>query len=62
MATITWVVFKHHRKADGTYNPKIRVYHNGSTAYIPSKSIRLWSDLNEEIQWEQSPMGLYRTY
>lgn len=37
MATITWVVFKHHRKADGTYNPKIRVYHNGSTAYIPTQ-------------------------
>ena len=34
MATIAWVVFKHHKKADGTYNPKIRVYHKGTTAYI----------------------------
>ena len=34
MATIAWVVFKHHKKADGTYNPKIRVYHKGTTAYV----------------------------
>ena len=34
MATITWVVFKHHKKADGTFNPKIRVYHNGTSAYM----------------------------
>lgn len=36
MATIAWVVFKHHKKADGTYNPKIRVYHKGTTAYVPT--------------------------
>lgn len=34
MATISWVVFKHHKKADGTYNPKIRVYHNGRSVYL----------------------------
>lgn len=34
MATVTWVVFKHHKKADGTYNPKIRISHNGTSSYI----------------------------
>lgn len=34
MATVSWVVFKHHKKADGTYNPKIRITHNGSSSYI----------------------------
>lgn len=37
MATITWVVLKHHKKADGTYNPKIRVTHNRSVAYMPTE-------------------------
>lgn len=37
MATLAWVVFKHHRKADGTYNPKIKIYHNGSTVYLPTQ-------------------------
>lgn len=36
MATLAWVVFKHHKKVDGTYNPKIKVYHNGTTVYIPT--------------------------
>lgn len=36
MATISWVVFKHHKKQDGTFNPKIRIYHNGTTAYVPT--------------------------
>lgn len=34
MATIQWVVFKHHKKADGTYNPKIRVTHRGRSSYV----------------------------
>ena len=34
MATVSWVVFKHHKKADGTFNPKIRVYHRGTSAYV----------------------------
>lgn len=36
MATLAWVVFKHHKKVDGTYNPKIKVYHNGTTVYLPT--------------------------
>lgn len=37
MATLAWVVFKHHKKADGTYNPKIKVYHNGTTVYLSTQ-------------------------
>jgi hypothetical protein len=35
MATISWVIFKHHKKQDGTFNLKIRVYYNGTTVYMP---------------------------
>lgn len=34
MATVTWVVMKHHKKDDGTYNPKVRISHNRSSSYI----------------------------
>lgn len=34
MATIQWVIFKHHKKSDGTYNPKIQIVHKGLSAYI----------------------------
>jgi len=27
MATVSAKVYEHHKKADGTYNVKIRVYH-----------------------------------
>lgn len=37
MATLASVVFKHHKKMDGTYNPKIKVYHNGTTVYMPTQ-------------------------
>lgn len=36
MATISWVVMRHHKKADGTYNPKIRIIHNRTIAYMPT--------------------------
>lgn len=36
MATAQWIVFKHHKKADGTYNPKIQIIHRGLSAYIAS--------------------------
>lgn len=34
MATITWVILKHHKKTDGTFNPKIRVTHNRTISYM----------------------------
>ena len=37
MATVCAKVFKHHRKADGTYNVKIRIYHKGELKFIETK-------------------------
>jgi hypothetical protein len=34
MAIVYSKIFKHHKKADGTYNVKICVYHNKKRAYI----------------------------
>jgi len=34
MATFKAVVFQHHKKEDGTYNPKIRITHNRVIKYI----------------------------
>jgi hypothetical protein len=34
MATISAKVFKHHKKADGTYNVKICIYHKKERVYI----------------------------
>lgn len=34
MATVQWVIFKHHKRADGTFNPKIAITHKRKTAYI----------------------------
>jgi hypothetical protein len=34
MATLKARIFKHHKKADGTYNVKICVYHNSKRVYI----------------------------
>lgn len=34
MATVAWVVLKHHKKVDGTFNPKIRINHNRTTVYM----------------------------
>lgn len=37
MATIGAQVFKHHKKADGTYNVKIRIFHKGERKYIDTQ-------------------------
>lgn len=36
MATVTWVVMRHHKREDGTYNPKVRITHNRVSSYIPT--------------------------
>lgn len=36
MATFNALIFKHHKKADGTFNIKIQVTHNRETKYIPT--------------------------
>lgn len=42
MATIAWVVMKHHKKSDGTFNVKIRITHNRTTAYM---STEIYTDM-----------------
>ncbi len=37
MATVQAVVFKHHKKADGTYNVKIRITLNREKKYIDTQ-------------------------
>ncbi len=34
MATVGIKIHKHHKKADGTYNVKIRIAHKGEKKYI----------------------------
>ena len=34
MATVQWVIFKHHKRSDGTFNPKIAITHKRKTAYF----------------------------
>ena len=36
MATVQWVIMKHHKRDDGTYNAKILVTHNRKRAYMPT--------------------------
>jgi hypothetical protein len=36
MATFNALIFKHHKKADGTFNIKIQVTHNRETKYVPT--------------------------
>lgn len=50
MATVTWVVFRHHKKTDGTYNPKIRITHNRTSCYVATniytKMVRFKKDMS----------------
>lgn len=34
MATVQWIILKHHKRSDGTYNAKIAVTHNRRRVYI----------------------------
>ena len=36
MATVQWVIMKHHKRDDGTYNAKILLTHNRKRAYMPT--------------------------
>ena len=37
MATVCAKVFKHHLKADGSYNVKIRIFHKDEKRYIDTE-------------------------
>lgn len=34
MATVQWIILKHHKRDDGTYNPKIVITHNRKRAHV----------------------------
>lgn len=49
MATVAAVVFKYHEKGDGTFNVKIRVYHNQGIKYIDTTHFRTSSQLTKSL-------------
>lgn len=50
MATIKAVVFKHHKKDDGTFNVKIRVTHHRDIAYIATPYFVVRKELNRNYE------------
>jgi hypothetical protein len=50
MANLTAKVLRHHRKADGSYNVKICVYHNSVRAYIDTEHYVTEKKLTEDLQ------------
>jgi len=49
MATVAAVVFKHHEKGDGTFNVKIRVYHNQGIKYIDTTHFPTSNQLTKSL-------------
>lgn len=50
MATISAKVFKHHRKADGTYNVKIYLYHKAVRIYMDTEHYVTEKKLTKNMQ------------
>lgn len=50
MATVSAVVYEHHRRADGTYNVKIRVYHKSEKKFIDSSHFVTSKQLDSKRQ------------
>src|ERR1700740_2017122 len=50
MATVGIKVFKHHKKADGTYNIKIRVSHKGGNHYIDTPHYVIVKQLTAKLK------------
>ncbi|MGZ3750876.1 MAG: hypothetical protein ACXVB0_09930 [Mucilaginibacter sp.] len=48
MATVGIKIFKHHKKADGTYNVKIRVTHKGANHYLDTAHFVSDKQLNKD--------------
>lgn len=49
MATVTAVVHAHHRRADGTYNVKIRITHHRRSVHLPSPLTVTADDLTRSL-------------
>lgn len=47
MATLKYLVLPHHKKADGSYNVKIRVTQNGQSRYIKTEQYVTSSDISK---------------
>ncbi|WP_179204358.1 phage integrase SAM-like domain-containing protein [Sphingobacterium sp. JB170] len=50
MATVSAKIFEHHKKADGTYNVKIRVYHKGDRKYIDTTHFVVRKQLTKDFK------------
>jgi hypothetical protein len=50
MATLSAKVFRHHKKADGTYNVKIYIYHNSVRAYMDTEHYVTDKMLTKDLQ------------
>ncbi|WP_183563066.1 hypothetical protein [Mucilaginibacter sp. SP1R1] len=50
MATLSAKVFKHHKKADGTYNVKIYIYHNSVRSYMDTEHYVTDKQLKKDLQ------------
>lgn len=45
--TFRYKVFEHHQKEDGSFNVKIRIYHEGKEKYIPTNLFAVKSELKD---------------
>ena len=50
MATVSAKVYEHHKKADGTYNVKICVYHKGTRKYIDTTHFVVRKQLTKDFK------------
>ena len=50
MATLSAKVFKHHKKADGTYNVKIYIYHKSARVYLDTEHYVTDRMLTKDLQ------------
>lgn len=50
MATVSAKIFEHHKKADGTYNVKIRVYHKRDRKYIDTTHYVVKKQLTKDLK------------
>ena len=50
MATVNAVVYEHHKKADGTYNVKIKIFHQKKRAHIETSHYVSPKQLDKNLQ------------
>ena len=68
MATVSAKIFEHHEKADGTFNVKYIVYHQGERRHIDSPHFVSKRQITKELEikdkvllcWIDQTLGDYR--